>query len=97
MLQQKKKNLNYLLFTGQAIPAGLHVRINLATGTKEAKLLDEDEKPTQTEEQGKVLQCRATLFVVVFFHSKQHYVTLYSCYFTFPFLVYQNQYYLYNS
>ncbi|XP_071477959.1 nucleotide exchange factor SIL1-like [Diadema antillarum] len=29
---------------GQAIPAGLHVRINLATGKKEAKLLDEDEE-----------------------------------------------------
>ncbi|SPP83807.1 nucleotide exchange factor Sil1 isoform X2 [Drosophila guanche] len=39
---------------GQAIPKGLHVRINLQTGLKEAKLLDESERGTalqsQTEE-----------------------------------------------
>lgn len=29
---------------GQAIPSGLHVRVNLQTGKKEAKLLDEEEK-----------------------------------------------------
>ncbi|XP_077992621.1 nucleotide exchange factor SIL1-like [Glandiceps talaboti] len=29
---------------GQAIPAGLHVRINLETGLKEAKLMDEEDK-----------------------------------------------------
>jgi len=28
---------------GQAVPAGLHVRINLQTGEKEAKLIDEEE------------------------------------------------------
>ena len=31
------------ILPGQAIPAGLHVRINLATGEKEAKLIEEDE------------------------------------------------------
>lgn len=31
---------------GQAIPKGLHVRINLQTGVKEAKLLDESERGT---------------------------------------------------
>ncbi|XP_026850228.1 nucleotide exchange factor SIL1 isoform X1 [Drosophila persimilis] len=31
---------------GQAIPKGLHVRINLQTGLKEAKLLDESERGT---------------------------------------------------
>ena len=29
--------------TGQAIPKGLHVRLNMETGTKEAKLLPEDD------------------------------------------------------
>lgn len=32
---------------GQHIPAGLHVRMNLQTGLKEAKLLDESETDTQ--------------------------------------------------
>ena len=32
------------ILPGQAIPAGLHVRINLATGEKEAKLIDEEEE-----------------------------------------------------
>ncbi|XP_072177847.1 uncharacterized protein [Diadema setosum] len=36
---------------GQAIPAGLHVRINLATGKKEAKLLDEDEEQTTSSKE----------------------------------------------
>lgn len=35
------KLINY---TGQSIPQGLHVRINLQTGLKEAKLLDNSEK-----------------------------------------------------
>ena len=35
------------VFTGQAIPRGLHVRMNLQTGIKEAKLLDpEEDAPT---------------------------------------------------
>lgn len=32
---------------GQAIPAGLHVRMNLATGHKEAKLLDDQKEKKQ--------------------------------------------------
>ena len=35
---------------GQSIPAGLHVRINLQTGLKEAKLLDEEEKSKNDKE-----------------------------------------------
>ena len=31
------------VFSGQAIPAGLHVRMNLETGLKEAKLMDGDD------------------------------------------------------
>ncbi|XP_064550543.1 nucleotide exchange factor Sil1 [Drosophila montana] len=36
---------------GQAIPKGLHVRINLQTGLKEAKLLDESERSTAIQSQ----------------------------------------------
>ncbi|XP_017104181.2 nucleotide exchange factor Sil1 isoform X2 [Drosophila bipectinata] len=36
---------------GQAIPKGLHVRINMQTGLKEAKLLDEDERDTALQSQ----------------------------------------------
>lgn len=36
---------------GQAIPRGLHVRINLQTGLKEAKLLDESERGTSLQSQ----------------------------------------------
>ncbi|EDW98797.1 nucleotide exchange factor Sil1 [Drosophila yakuba] len=36
---------------GQAIPRGLHVRINLQTGLKEAKLLDESERGTALQSQ----------------------------------------------
>ncbi|EDW67179.1 nucleotide exchange factor Sil1 [Drosophila virilis] len=36
---------------GQAIPKGLHVRINLQTGLKEAKLLDESERSTAIQNQ----------------------------------------------
>ena len=32
-----------MIVTGQAIPRGLHVRMNLQTGVKEAKLLDPDD------------------------------------------------------
>jgi len=31
------------MIAGQAIPRGLHVRLNLETGEREAKLLDENE------------------------------------------------------
>lgn len=31
------------MFIDEAVPAGLHIRINLSTGKKEAKLLDRDE------------------------------------------------------
>ena len=33
---------------GQAIPRGLHVRMNLQTGVKEAKLLSEDDETEST-------------------------------------------------
>ncbi|XP_016952862.1 nucleotide exchange factor Sil1 [Drosophila biarmipes] len=36
---------------GQAIPKGLHVRINMQTGLKEAKLLDESERGTALQSQ----------------------------------------------
>ncbi len=36
---------------GQSIPPGLHVRMDLQTGLKEAKLLDEDTKPSETDSQ----------------------------------------------
>ncbi|KAH8267606.1 hypothetical protein KR018_000820 [Drosophila ironensis] len=36
---------------GQSIPKGLHVRINLQTGVKEAKLLDESERGTALQSQ----------------------------------------------
>lgn len=38
----------FLGFEGQGIPPGLHVRIDMQTGKKEAKLLDETEKPVQS-------------------------------------------------
>ena len=39
--------LHYLLlFQGQGIPRGLHVRINMQTGLKEAKLLEEENDET---------------------------------------------------
>ena len=37
---------------GQSIPAGLHVRIDLQTGQKEAKLLEEDENDVVSEDEG---------------------------------------------
>lgn len=36
---------------GQAIPAGLHVRMNLQTGLKEAKLMEEEDQEGKTKEQ----------------------------------------------
>jgi len=33
-------------FTGQAIPSGLHVRMNFETGQNEAKLLDDSSEDT---------------------------------------------------
>ena len=34
---------------GQSIPKGLHVRINMATGLKEAKLLDPEDNSEQSQ------------------------------------------------
>lgn len=34
---------------GQRIPPGLHVRLNLETGLREAKLLDDSEKSSSNE------------------------------------------------
>ena len=36
------------MIAGQAIPRGLHVRLNLETGEREAKLLDENERTDLT-------------------------------------------------
>ncbi|XP_070541506.1 nucleotide exchange factor SIL1-like [Ptychodera flava] len=41
---------------GQAIPAGLHVRINLQTGLKEAKLIEKDDKKEQKSDGGESLK-----------------------------------------
>lgn len=40
---------------GQAIPAGLHVRMDLTTGVREAKLLDEDETTQEEQSQDEKL------------------------------------------
>ena len=39
-------HINHILYhiKGQSIPRGLHVRLNLQTGKKEAKLMEEDSK-----------------------------------------------------
>lgn len=37
-------SINFFLFKGQSVPSGLHYRINLTTGKKEAKLLDNEDK-----------------------------------------------------
>lgn len=39
---------------GQAIPKGLHVRLNLETGQKEAKLMDNDENTRPTDYSEKI-------------------------------------------
>jgi len=39
---------------GQAIPKGLHVRLNLETGQKEAKLMDNGENPKQADYNEKI-------------------------------------------
>lgn len=36
------------MIAGQTIPRGLHVRLNLETGEREAKLLDENERTDLT-------------------------------------------------
>jgi nucleotide exchange factor SIL1 len=36
------------MISGQAIPRGLHVRLNLETGEREAKLLGENERTDMT-------------------------------------------------
>jgi nucleotide exchange factor SIL1 len=36
------------MISGQAIPRGLHVRLNLETGERQAKLLDENERTDMT-------------------------------------------------
>lgn len=38
-------NFLLLLFPGQGIPPGLHVRMNFETGKREAKLMDGDSDP----------------------------------------------------
>lgn len=44
MLTSLFVNLIILLPIGQAIPPGLHIRMNLQTGVKEAKLLDDEDE-----------------------------------------------------
>ena len=35
------------LSSGQSVPAGLHIRLNMETGTREAKLLEQNEDQPQ--------------------------------------------------
>jgi len=39
---------------GQIIPKGLHVRLNLETGEKEAKLMDDEGVPRSRESAGNI-------------------------------------------
>jgi hypothetical protein len=43
------------MISGQSIPQGLHVRLNLETGEREAKLLDDIERTDLTSVPGDVL------------------------------------------
>lgn len=38
----KHESLGKIICLGQAVPRGLHIRLNLQTGEREAKLMDED-------------------------------------------------------
>lgn len=38
----KEFNFKLFVWAGQAIPKGLHVRLNMQTGQREAKLMDGD-------------------------------------------------------
>ena len=40
-----------MYFAGQAVPPGLHVRMNLQTGLTEAKLLDREEEESRAIEE----------------------------------------------
>ena len=53
-----------LYWLGQAIPAGLHVRLNMKTGKREAKLLDQDRSSTEliATENGTVFIVRNTVY-----------------------------------
>ena len=49
-----------MYFVGQAIPKGLHVRLNVQTGQREAKLMDGDNGLkywTQGGKQGRQFRC----------------------------------------
>lgn len=50
--------------SGQGIPAGLHVRINLETGRKEAKILDDNEQEEGKKSTSKANDKSAALLVV---------------------------------
>lgn len=50
--ETKLKSLNFL-FLGQAIPAGLHVQLNLQTGEKLAKLPDDYKEKSDTKDSPK--------------------------------------------
>ena len=58
--------------TGQAIPSGLHVRMNLQTGQKEAKLMDGDNGLKYWETDGRkgrnLFVFFNTLLTYYFFH-----------------------------
>ena len=43
-----------ILILGQAIPPGLHVRLNMKTGKKEAKLLSESELESDAKLPGSI-------------------------------------------
>ena len=41
---------------GQALPAGLHIRLNMMTGEKEAKLLQEDDSTDLSVVYGEIIK-----------------------------------------
>jgi len=45
----------FFLIVGQIIPKGLHVRLNLQTGEKEAKLMTDDDNSRSPESAGYIL------------------------------------------
>ncbi|XP_011188065.1 nucleotide exchange factor Sil1 [Zeugodacus cucurbitae] len=50
---------------GQGIPAGLHVRINLKTGKKEAKLLDSEEEGGNNNNNGALLNVEQNVYEAI--------------------------------
>ena len=59
----KRISKECLLQTGQSIPRGLHVRLNLQTGEREAKLLEDDDSNKLGIVAGEI-QCQNTTFIL---------------------------------